>query len=111
MIKHLMNPDFISTVPKVTATLLGFAGAMFVFWFHYRYNELLKDKNQPLLKLFITSFIFIFLSGLFVIIYSMQALYEMNIVASQLFSSLFWIFLFSLSGFFMLIVVDIIPKK
>lgn len=101
-----MNIDFISTVPKVTATLLGFAGAMFVFWYHYRFEELLKEGNKNLLDLFVLSFIFISVSGILTILVSMVELYTLNDNFMNLSSSLFWIFLFSLFGFFVLIIVD-----
>jgi hypothetical protein len=119
-----MNTDFISTVPKITATLLGFTIAIFVFWFRYRYgnsNKKLNRNEKPLFNLFVISFVFVIISGVFLIIYSMNTLYFImvdkigteisNNYYFQASTILFWIFTFSMFGFFMLMVYDIWTRK
>ena len=104
------SPDFIPTVAKIVATLIGFIGAIFVFWYNTQKTEL--KKKPELLKIHLILFTTIIIVGITILILTSALLYYTpNEIAISISYNLFTTLLLLGLTYFIVIVDSIWPKK
>jgi len=105
-----MDSNFIPTIAKITATLIGFIGAIFVFWYNTQKTEL--KKKPELLKVHLILFAFMIIIGITILVLTSGLLYySTNEVAISISFNLFISLLLLGLIYFIIIIDSIWPKK
>jgi len=105
-----MDTNFIPTIAMITVTLIGFVGAIFVFWYGAQKKEFIK--NPELLKIHLILFTSIIIIGITIILLTSSILYYMqNEIAISVSYNLFIMLVILGLIYFIMIITSVWSKK
>ena len=105
-----MESNFIPTIATITVTLIGFVGAIFVFWYGTQKKEFIK--NPELLKIHLILFSSITIIGVTILLLTSSILYyTQNGIATSISYNLFIMLVILGLIYFVMIITSVWPKN